>query len=1139
MIAWRYIPPEDGAVERIALPLCAIDARAAPLPGETIREFVDRNGWERGAPLACYEIGEDGRPLRILRAEWSRPADLVRPVFATMPLGGGGGGGSQGALAVVAMIALMVVANFAAAAIGGAIGLGVIGVKIIAALIVVGGGLLISHFMRPKQPANPPPVHDFALSGNMARPGQPIPVQYGRLKFTPDFSDAPYTDYSGVKSTFHALFCLGVGEYEVEEIGVHQTPIWTAAHGLAAGFGGAIDKSVTAPAGGWGDNPPAGVRRPDFEFEIVGPGEPVTLFPTNIAAAPDVSGQTLPDPWSAGNVGPNGERSGWHFLGPFSVNPPDTIARRLAFDVAWPGGSYATRQNGDTIAGISGLIFQVRRIDGQGQAIGDWVELYNQSITFLSKTTYRRSYEFDVAPGRYEARASRRGATNTSNGANSISLLAVRAFCDGPSARPHVTQIAVRARADALLSGYNQQALYVIATRKIRVWNGATATWVEQTTRNPLWAVADLWADPRYGGALDRNDLDIPAFAAQAAASDARGDTFDHRFTSRTTLIEALGAVLQSIRAQPLPLWNRLSVVRDEPRAMPRAQISDFEIIRGSYRATWRLAAAFPSSGVVGQYFDETTWRMAEVSSTGSLADMQNPTRVVLHGVTRRAQAYDLVVYLDRVNRYRRATHVLELEGEGHLLRRGDLVRVSTELPGRYGVSVRIESYDPVTRALTVHAPLDWSAVGMRYIAVKSRLGASFGPVKCSRGAADDILIVDAADLALVEAQQSSTLVDALWRRDDAEPPTGSVSVGAPQELLALVHSLAPGSQEGHISVDLAPYAADQVFAPLAPLPALPPPPQIVLPDVPGAIVGLGASLQQEQAALTLRASWQPDRGSETYEAEYSLDDGASWAAVYSGAAAEFDVKGFSGADLTLRVRGARGPLRSIAWSQIFVPAPQLSVDLVNLGAVVGYDVLAPDLADRLHLDPAQASDEALAALMGEIVARDRQHKEVRATGAATSASIVETQTAVASDIAALAASTLQLTAANASGTAAVEMKAMASADAVAAGLSASWSLRVATQPNGAGMVESGIRIEVLPDGSTRIVLDASKTYFGSSATKFVPFIVDAISNEVIMQGVTKVASAVKSLATVSSGDPVMELDFVNGRLSISQVPPP
>ena len=60
--------------------------------------------------------------------------------------------------------------------------------------------------------------------------------------------------------------------------------------------------------------------------------------------------------------------------------------------------------------------------------------------------------------------------------------------------------VRMRMQADATLSGLSSRKIGVIATRKVAVWNGST--WVEQPTRNPVWAALDIWSNHVYSAGL-------------------------------------------------------------------------------------------------------------------------------------------------------------------------------------------------------------------------------------------------------------------------------------------------------------------------------------------------------------------------------------------------------------------------------------------------------------------------------------------------------------------------------------------------------------------------------------------------------------------------------------------------------------
>ncbi|MCW2315320.1 hypothetical protein M2322_000854 [Rhodoblastus acidophilus] len=1132
-----------GPVPHLSLPHRDIVAWMEQEQGETIREFVDRQGLEDGPPIVVYELDDDGEPKAILRAEWYRPLAEVRPLFVSCPMGGGGGGGGSGSvLAVVGMIALMAMASF----VPGALGLTGIMANLVSATILVGGGLLISHFMRPKAPAAPAPTYDFALGNNSAKPGQPIPVHYGRLKFMPDFSDAPWSDYSGLDQIYHSLLCLGVGEYDIEEIGVNTTPIWTAAEGFAGGFGGVVSGAVQAHSGVTGDVQGVGG---DVQFQVIGPGGTVTLFPSNIAASPDVSGQQLPEPYGTvtngvTKIGPDGETSGPDKVGPFVINSAGTIARAIAIDLSWPSGMYHIGSNNSYRVGSVRIVCEYQYVDDQGHATGDWGTLFDKTWTFMSKSPWRESVKTTIAPGRVQVRLFRMYALDK-DGQSGVNWIGARAYCDGPTARPNVTQLAIQAKADKLLSGYSSQRLYVIATRRIPVWDAGTASWVMRATRNWVWAMCDRWADPLTGGGQSRNKLDIPTLSALAASADARGDYFDHRFTRRGTLIEDMTICAQAGLAQPLPLWDTLSAVRDERRSLPRMVLTDFEIIRGSLKITHRLASANACDGVVGQYFDADTWAMQEVSSTGTVANLLAPNRVVLEGVTDRNQAYRNAIYLDRVNRYRRSIWSLEIEGEGKLLKRGDYVVVSTELPGTRGASYRIETFDlshQATPNLTLHAAHDWSASGQRYIRIKGPSAQAFGPVKCGRFGADNVVVLDAADLATVQAQQGLQLFDMLARPVNgdgvvvAELPSAVISVGTPQEFQGLVHEIAAGAQDGNLRIDLAPYAADLVYAdPTTPLTPLPAAPTLILPTVPGTITGLGASLTQDNGALTLtlNAMWQPDAGSDTYEPAFSTDDGVTWNGLPICATAQFSIGGFSGANLWLRVRGRRGNLTSVAWSQVYVVAPSLTVDLNNLGYVVQYDDLAPTLLENLGLDTQAKIDELIASTAFASADLQQQITEVKAQTGAAQASVKQTMTAVATAKEALASQITEVSAQTAAGLGygAIRFVAVSNLDS---GVSAAYDVQVSATGASGSFSSAGLRLEVKSDGTSRVVINAATFALANNASRTIPFLMSD-DGTLTMQGVTYIASTIKSLATTSSGARKMQLDFVNGALQIAR----
>jgi hypothetical protein len=247
------------------------------------------------------------------------------------------------------------------------------------------------------------------------------------------------------------------------------------------------------------------------------------------------------------------------------------------------------------------------------------------------------------------------------------------------------------------------------------------------------------------------------------------------------------------------------------------------------------------------------------------------------------------------------------------------------------------------TRRLTFHEMAEWGT-GNHFVRIKTPTGRSFGPVKVAKGSADNIAIIDATDLALVQTQQGITLAEVLARSDVSEPPTLLFSPANVKPFYGLVTRIA-NAGEGRFTLDLVNDAPEVYEIDDSSVPALPEPPTLSLPAVPGALIPLYASLIQDGLKLTLRASWKPDPSSQTYTAQVSHDDGETWVTVYPGGfEPSFQASPFDDRDLKLRVRGISGAGANGPWTETVVESPGLntSTDALGIGISPGtLDALA------------------------------------------------------------------------------------------------------------------------------------------------------------------------------------------------------
>jgi len=895
--------PESGLV----LPIAEHKTRKRR---PTIEQVLAETGWRFDLPTVCKVNG-----VYYSRTEWAthRLAANDNVVFLSRPLGGMGGNGGSTAKsigAIVAMVALTALAPWAM----GAIGLTGTAASIGSSLLIAGGAMAISHFLKPKaggQTAEKDELYSFGFGGNQARPLQPIPVLYGRTLSFPDFVAPKYSEYDGDNMTEYALLCLTCGKADVEELRIADTRIWTKSGGYNPSF-------------------------PGIRIQICDPGEKVTLFPVNVVTASEVSGIELTTNFTSG----------------FTANAAGTEALSLLVDFIFPSGCFWSWK-GEVRAVTVGVEVQTRPVNAAGAPTGPWSTAWSKNYTYAKQSQIRITERIDIPNGRFEVRA-RRTTTPINDqpqdprlgGSDQIVWSALRAQIDGPNSFPRVTTIAIRAKASEALQGIMNGQVGVVATRKIPVWNGSA--FVEQASRSIAWAALDMWRNADYGAGLPLDQVDFQSFVAYDQLWASLGHTFDHTFKEPQTLDDALETILKAGRAMPAPVGDRLTIVRDEPRGIPRMMFTDYDIVKDSLTIDYTLADDDIADGIVGEYIDETTFRLAEVSSAPTGTTLAKPARVQLPGVSKRAQAVGLVRFMAGENALRRATVSWTARAEGRLLKRGDLVVLSCEEPETWGQSAEVVAYDDATRQITFDHDLDWDETAANhYVEVRRRDGQPWGPVRVTRGASDRIAIVNAGDMAAEATRQGMNLADAVARSDLADLPTAAFSPGQPRTFRVLITEGTPDTDGEHIALSGVvddPAVYDVTETGFEPLPDIP---DVFSSSIP-VVTTLAATVYQRGTNLILQAGWQPAKGAVSYIADVSYDGGATWVRAYEGDRTTFEAIVASAKTVWLRVAGITSANVTGAFSVVIVNAPTLVLSNDFLIMKVQADDFIPDLARKL-----------------------------------------------------------------------------------------------------------------------------------------------------------------------------------------------
>lgn len=882
----------------LVLPMAEADA----VMGETITAYLERVAWRLDLPTVCRVNGE-----YYGRAEWaSRHIGLNDNVeFVSRPLGGGSSsGGSTGKtiLAVVAMIALTAVAGPAGTAVAGAVaatGTAAFAVTsaLVSAAIVGAGSLVLSHFLQPKaggKTAASDALYSFGLQGNASRPMQPIPVLNGRVRFAPDYGAPTYSEYSGDAMVDYALYALTCGRMRVEQVLIGDTPIWDYQTGFSPDY-------------------------PGIELQIVEPGDQVTLYPVNVVTADELAGTQLSTTFTPGYI----------------VNAAGTKVKELLVDFVWQSGAFVTYKD-RVLAANTDIAVEARTVDDAGAPTGPWTVVYQRVYSQAKQSQIRVTERVTVAPARYEVRARRQNPSVEESGiaklggGDEVTWTALRAHIEGPSAFPRVMMLALKGTASKSLSGISGGQLRVIGTRILPVWRDGQ--WIEEPTRSIAWAALDWWRNSAYGAGLDLANVDFASFIAHDQLWSTLGHSFDFRFSEVPTLDEVLETILKAGRAFPAPVGDKLTITREQPRGLARMLFTDNDIVAGSLEIDYALADQAWADGIVGEYLDETSWRLAEVSSAPDGVTLINPARVQLQGMVRRKQATGAVRFMAAESQYRRTTVAWIARMEGRLLKRGDLVRISTEEPETWGSSHEIVASANGGVNLRLDPAPTWTDATSHWLEIRQRDGRPFGPVRVTRGASDADVVVNAADAAgaAIAGTQAYghavSLADAVARDDSEEAPWAAFSPGEPRAYPVLVSEGDPDQDGEHIHLKGVLDAPEVYLTTEEGVPPLLQIPDLYSSALP-VVTFLTASISQRQATLVLTGGWLPARNAATYDWALSYDGGATWAAGPSTDRTSIEVIVGASDNMKFRVRGRTPTGDPGGWSVTTVIAPELQID--------------------------------------------------------------------------------------------------------------------------------------------------------------------------------------------------------------------
>lgn len=827
-------------------------------------------------PVICIL---NGRPL--LRAGWNRRVkhgDVVQ--FVAIPRGS--------SLSSILRIVLTIVVAIYAPEFLGAMGfeMGTVGYAIAYAGVMMAAGMVINAILPPPKLPTPQssaemsmaaasPTYNVAAQGNMARVEQPIVVHYGRHIAYPDFAATPYTEYADNEQWLYQLLVVGQGYHDVSNVRIEDTAI-------------EIFEGSTV--------------------EIVPPGSSVTLFPTAVIQSNEVAGAELGS------------------FGPYTASGAGQLANAIGVDLVCTGGLYYFNDSGGMDQLSLTVQFEARLLNDAGDPVGGWITLGTETITGATNTAIRRSYRYEVTPGRYQVKATRTDTKNTSSRAvHTVLWGALRSYLPDERDYGNITLLAVRLKASSQLSQQASRKINCIAERKLPIWNPTTGWSAPTATRSIAWALADI-CRASYGANLSDDRYDLAALYQLDQVWAARGDTFDARFDGRQTVWEALTNVARAGRAKPYQQAGMVRFWRDSPQTLPTAIFQPRNIKASSFGMSIIPAVTDTSDAIRVSYFDERYWqqRDAMCATSGSVA--AKPADVQAFGMIQRRQAVAEGMYMAACNRYRRRIVTFTTEAEGLLPRFGDLIGIHHDMPS-WGQGGDVIGWDLAALTATLSEPPVWTAGKQHYLAMVASNGRPTVPIAVTKGLYDNTVVLASSPGFSPET--------AGYARERTRYVFG---VSGKLYTEALIQRISP--KEG-LEVEIQAVVEDPRVH-TADASTVPDSTTYALPTIPSApvVTGLVVTEGGTPSVPVQFVSWNRADGAEEYWVEYTTD-GNNWSRADTTTATKSQISGVpAGQYLNIRVAGV-GMLRGawVSWlgtSGATVSAPGPIIDLALESSFVG-----------------------------------------------------------------------------------------------------------------------------------------------------------------------------------------------------------
>ena len=525
-----------------------------------------------------------------------RPRPGVQVVIRVIP--------SKNALRSILQIVVAVAAYALAGPIAGALGFtGALGTALVATGITVLGNLLINAIVPPPSAPDNDKRNTYTISElkNQVVPGGAVPVVLGTYRFAPPYGALPYTQVVGDDQYICALFVLGEGEIQIDDIRIGETSI--------AEYD---EVEVEVRNGVDGDLPLSLItqQRPEKNLGV----ELTRPLPRDDAGnVVKVESETDWDnAWETGFD----DFGDWSLTGGIFGNEDSPapgietpVVRTTGRDAAgadvllyFPAGLVKYNDDGDKREHIVSIKVEHRLIEAE-----EWQEVEILTIKAKKAEAFWRHHEWSFPTrGQWQVRCTmltdESDDTKKMQRVNWAALQTIRPEYPLNYPRP-LALLAMRLKATHQLNGALDE-VNVLAFRICLDWDAETGTWIKRATSNPAALFRYVLQAPENVKAVTDAEINLEKLQLWHEFCTAKGLTYNNPLSGSETL---LGDVLKEIaaagRATPEHDGTQWSVVIDNPTD-PDALIVDHISAHNSWGFKAPRSYFKPPHAVIVQFND-------------------------------------------------------------------------------------------------------------------------------------------------------------------------------------------------------------------------------------------------------------------------------------------------------------------------------------------------------------------------------------------------------------------------------------------------------------------------------------------------------------------------------------------------------